>query len=504
MLDKKKLYYLFYLPILVFYVFISFHFINTSIQAIQYPFALENGEGFVLYTSMQYQKGLLPYGEIKSPHDLVNNYPPVFNLLSNAIDPLFRFPFASGRFISFLSILGIAIFLFLSILLITRSVLWSTVSGLSFITIPFIFSVVRYRVDPLSVFFSVAGLYFFLIALKKDSRWWINILFLVLGIYTKHSSVCAPMAILLFLFFTNHKRKWFFSIRFFACCLIPGLILQLATGGYFLKHLISYTTTGFSFSGISVLHRLLPLLFFSLMSLFFIVTFFKDKKTDPIKRFLSIYFVLNILLLGLIFKEGSSILYLIEFTASVILIGSAGTFILVKKLRIHHTDQLLFAIPIILFLSIALPWFDKSSNSIQINTLLHYKELLSNIYSEDMEIFERIKNTQGRILSEDISYLLLCGKNPEWNPFMTAQLHKSGTVSDELIRKEIRQKRFSSVFLSFYLNPVNGKVTMSGEHTERFTRGVFQDILKNYKIIPNKSYTKTTRFGKPKTFLYPR
>lgn len=242
------------------------------------------------------------------------------------------------------------------------------------------------------------------------------------------------------------------------------------------------------------------------MSLVYIVIFIKNKESNPTRKILLIYFILNIILLGLIFKAGSSIFYLVEFTVSAILIGGVGTCSLIKKLKNCSAKSLPFLlfIPVLLFLSLTLPWFDKSSSSPHMGTLLDYKKLLSVLYSEDMEIFERMKNTQGRILSEDISYLLLCGKDPEWNPFITAQLHKGGIVSDELIRREIRQKKFSCIFLSFYLAPINGRVNLSGSHVERFTKDTFQDILKNYKIVPDKSYTKITNFSEPKTFLYPR
>lgn len=238
MINRQKLHYLFYLPLFALYAFVLFYFINTSVMAIQCPFTLENGEGFVLHTSIQYQKGILPYKDITQPHNLVNNYPPIFNLLCNFLDPLFDFSFASGRFVSFLSLLGISVFLFLSVRLITGSILWSIISGISFLVVPFIFNIVRYRVDALAIFFSITGLYFFLLAIKKDSHWWLCITFLLLGIYTKHISVSAPAAILLLLFLMNHKRKWFFSIRFLSGLLIPGLILQLITNGYFLKHVI--------------------------------------------------------------------------------------------------------------------------------------------------------------------------------------------------------------------------------------------------------------------------
>lgn len=291
---------------------------------------------------------------------------------------------------------------------------------------------------------------------------------------------------------------------------LPGLLLNAITHGYFFKHLFLYTATQIIFdtSVLSFFVYILPLILFGILAIGFIVNYIGwDSCKTPEKTFILLYFCLSCCSLVLLFKAGSSGFYLIEFTAVCILAGGAGGKLLLEKIGHYIPNYRMYAqntLLVFLALSMIYPWF--TGNTPYLVIALNYNKLLSHIFDREKEVFTRVKNTPGRVLSEDISYLVLCNKNPEWNPFMITQLSERDIISDEIIRREIRNKKFDFIIFDTAVIPKNGKISFSIPQTQRFTAGIIQDILNNYMIVPDRSYVPSlpNKFIGMVTILYPR
>ncbi len=504
---KSSVIYWIYVPILILCACIIILFTYTSTKTISFPFSLEHSEGVLLYATKYFENGTLPYKPIIHSPYFVDNYPPVFNCLCALIRPIFHQPFAPGRFISSAALLGIALLLFLWLFAVTKRLLWSIVCGSFFLALPFIFWLVRYyRVDPLAVFFSILGSYFFIVALKKDRLWIFPIIFFVSGVYTKQSALIAPVSAVVALFFHQHKKKWFFLTTFLISLLIPAIVLNMVSNGYFLRHIFSYTITGLKLKGVaSYIIRLAPLALFFALAVYFSGMYLVRKVERTIDRtFMVIYFWIAFCSLGLLFKEGASDLYMLEFTALCIVAGALGADIIFLRASRKLFVYVCVAIQTILLASFILPWVSGKNSYMKVT--LNYDMLLSRLFVRENKVVSLVKNTQGRVLCEDISYPVLCGKNPEWVPFIFKQLHEKGILNDELIRRDIRAKKFDLIIFETPLVPVNGQIELKSPHIDRFTTATIQDILRNYYIIPEKSYIPAVadRMVESKTVLYPR
>ncbi|MEW6534780.1 MAG: glycosyltransferase family 39 protein [Candidatus Auribacterota bacterium] len=200
----KKYLFLMFIPLFIWITYIDFYYIKSQLYFISYPYHLETGEGYVLFQTRQIAQGIFPYGEIGNKTYLINNYPPLFHLISALITPLFNAPYAPGRIITFLSTIGICLMLGLICHIVTGNIIISILSGISFPAIPLLFWSQRfYRVDGLAIFLSFLGAYMFIRWLKHGSKvsFYISLLSFMLAVYTKHNSVYAPVAAMITLFF---------------------------------------------------------------------------------------------------------------------------------------------------------------------------------------------------------------------------------------------------------------------------------------------------------------
>ena len=485
--------------------FLTFFFITTKITIITYPYGIENGEGFVLYTTTLFQKGEFPYGSIAESPYWVNNYPPVYNLVCAVLSGIGFPQLAVGRAVSGAALFGIGIMLALCLYRMALPAVLSGMCGMFFIVQPFLFWSAFYRVDYLAVFFSACGAAWFLYALQKDRQWWVSILFFVLGIYTKHSALIAPCAAMATLICLRNKRWQAYVVCLVAASLLPGVILQYCTGGGFLRHLFYYTATQFSHFGISIIARNCGLLLvFTLVGGMGCVQMIRKKQFDRFSLFTALYFILNGGGLFIMFKEGSSSLYMIEYAFSAVLAGGffMHRFKLLFPLRYANGIKL----AVLIGLAVSLLWVWCIGNPSRIKVVAGFNDLLASMRIRDDEIYRKVSSSLGRVLCEDVSFPVLCGKSPEWNPFMLKQLHERGILPDSVIRLDIREKKFDMIVMEFELKPINGEVSVPGLQLLRFSSGLLNDIFSSYRIVPLESYVPVQPIPRIErvTILYPR
>src|SRR5262245_18669256 len=229
------------------------HVVVAAIEAIGFPLDMDYGEGIVL------QQVLLiltnrAYGDINSYPFIVFHYPPVYHLIVRGLTALGHDLVAAGRLVSVVAtvasagVVGLLVHWGLSASLPQRARLFGAVAGglAIFAFLPVALWMPFARVDMLAVGFSLAGL--LCAARAPDSRVWFYcaVLFFVFAVYTKQTSVAAPIATVLMLLITNRAD----GLKMIAAGLALGLaalgLAMFLTEGRFLSHLFTYNINRYS------------------------------------------------------------------------------------------------------------------------------------------------------------------------------------------------------------------------------------------------------------------
>lgn len=183
------------------------------------------------------------------------HYPPVYHLLARAISLTGCTPLLAGRALSlaatFISAGAIAM---LTYRLAEReagriaSIIGGAIAGLSFFAFfPVIATSTVIRVDVLAITFSFIGLRCFTSSDIRSWRPFAGMAFFVLAVFTKQTSIAAPLAALTITGIVAPLQ----SLKLFGFGLVLGLIplsiLMWETTGGFLRHLVLYNINRFEF-----------------------------------------------------------------------------------------------------------------------------------------------------------------------------------------------------------------------------------------------------------------
>jgi hypothetical protein len=129
-----------------------------SLQAIQFPYALDYGEGPLLDQSVRLARGEGLY-RLDVPPYTIDNYPPVFALMQAPWVAGFGASYAYGRILSLVSALAAALFLALTAHALTRSRAAAAVSAGLLLATPYLFHwSALARIDTLALALSLGGL----------------------------------------------------------------------------------------------------------------------------------------------------------------------------------------------------------------------------------------------------------------------------------------------------------------------------------------------------------
>jgi len=236
----------------------SVHFsqyIFYAIKAVYYPFELFDAEGIVWQQAM-----LIPgprmYGDINDYPFIVFHYPPLYHLLSRAISLTGCSPLLAGRAISLVAAVVTAATIATLTYRVAASdsgrfarLLGCATSGLAFFCFyPVVVTSTFMRVDMLAIAFSFLGL---LCLTTSDLRSWrscVGMAFFVLAVFTKQTSIAAPLAAILVVGFVAPKQAFKILAFGFLLGIIPSVILLLITNGGFFRHLILYNINRYDFN----------------------------------------------------------------------------------------------------------------------------------------------------------------------------------------------------------------------------------------------------------------
>lgn len=219
-------------------------FLARTTLVFVYPYTIDYGEGLLLnFAQLWHQYGTYFFDIQQLPY-IHGTYPPVIPVL---LAPFSNWPLAQlmvGRGISVLAtvVLLVAMYRLYRFFGLDRS--WAAVfAGLLLGLFPVAYFGSVLKVDMLAVALSTAGLAVYVLeGERKSLRRFVGPLLWVIAFFTKHNTVVAPLAIMLWL---ATRRQWRELAQVFAWYVVPiGVLLgfgQWHTEGELFHHLFTYT-----------------------------------------------------------------------------------------------------------------------------------------------------------------------------------------------------------------------------------------------------------------------
>jgi len=179
------------------------------------------------------------------------------------------------------------------------------------------------RVDMLAIFFSVAGL----LAYVRGARLPLVFPLFWLGFFTKQNALLAPAAVLLSLAAPDKVRDFARAAAGFAFPLAALFaILELATGGNAYRHLVTYTASAsYNWNEIGPAYGTLAVTAWPLFAIILVAVVRNPRELASVRaRPIVLYWVLALVSLATIAKEGSGRNYFIEPWLATVLLAAVA------------------------------------------------------------------------------------------------------------------------------------------------------------------------------------
>lgn len=507
-------------------------------KCINFPYQLDNVEGFLLQQAILLHTGQAIYKPITTPPFLVGNYGPVYPLL-NALFVNPEFPnFFSGRFLSAAALCGILIMSFFFIKRNTGSFLPGLLLCALYLSTYEVYRwIAYYRVDFAALFFSFSGLFFIqkymyannefqeteISQNKNKSFLYFSIICFSLGIYTKQTFIAAPLSAFIYMFLNNRKTAFrYLEILLFVNILL-FVILNIITKGQYALHTIYYNANKFDFWQLKQMVINLFWFFNKYMILLLIVYIAVNWRTTNLYTIYMYVCILTIIGIG---KVGSAENYLLEPLLGIYIFicitlykmldltnaflfhykghrepqrtskgGSLCTSVnlcgqnesLEHRENTESTDaySLTFCetakvnryfIAALAFLSILFISLHIYTNYKLRREFRWANNPTQNDYVKADKILNSIDTHPGDILSEDAIFPLLAGRRVIFDPFILSELAKEGKWDESLINTMIKRKQISLIITTDNLFAAN-------KFFFRYTKNFIDAVKQNYHLL---------------------
>lgn len=434
-------------------------FLIFSARAVAFPYELDYGEGIVWQQMLLMLSGQ-GYGAIDGMPAIVFHYPPVYHGLVMALsETLALDQLATGRLVSLAATLLVGALTGMIAYRVAKTLTGratAALCGVAGALIGLAFTPVAVwaplmRVDMAAMAFSLAGLWFGLLALERPRMVLAAALCFVLAIYTKQTSVAAPASTFLVLLLTRPRT----AMLGVAACLTMGLgvlgALAWASDGGFLRHIFLYNINRFEPARLIWIPQsvMLHLMFFvaaaagvmaGLTDRFpafrakrRLASLREDLRSSPADAtflMLLAYLFSATAMLALVAKSGSSVNYLIEWMLASAIFAGIGVAALVAR---PGKRRLALLLPLAITVQVAL-----------LPTEWGYgKPLVTSRGAEADRLFALIRGAQRPVISDDMVILLRNGKPVQWEPAIFAELASTGVWDERPFVERIRAREFA-------------------------------------------------------------
>ncbi len=479
--------------------------ISDAIFAVEYPYQIDYGEGVIWQQALMILRGE-GYSDIAQLPYVVFHYPPVYHLLTALFAEALSLNFlAAGRVVSVVSTLGASAIVGGLVFTAVRSreaLLPSLTCAFAGSLTAFLFNPVAtwstlMRVDTTAIFLSFVGAYFGLRAPERPRLLYLSALFFLLALYTKQTSISAPVATLFVLWLIQPRLAARGLIMALGTGLIGLIAIQLLTDGGFFKHIVLYNINNFSIgrfiSAIKIVffYNAVYIIFvlFFLINLYFLIINGKTNYINNLKinskssiyfrinLFVAIYIILTSLTLVTIGKVGSNFNYFLEsmfgwsFAIGLILRQPTVTAFNLIAASIEQKPPrernglvgpyLRFDFPILfaamLFQALVIP-------------VPGVRGLVNGLPGSEQQaqLLTRVRNATKPVISENMVAVLQAGKEVVWESAIFNQLVAFGRWDERPFIRMIESKKFAFIIL----NGRNGDPNFSARYSNSLLRAI--------------------------------
>jgi len=235
---KSLLIILFLLPL----INTSFIYLKTAINNLSYPYAILAGlEDENLARALMVLQGKSLYPPLTDYPFVVTLYPPVFFYLAALFVKTLGPTLFAGRVLSLICSLSVCLLCFMITWLLTKNIFWGVLAGLFFSVSGYVqWWGMMFKNDIMAVCFGLAGILLFL-KYEKSKKYLLSVPFLILAVFTKQTTISAPLAVMAYLLLSKKRDmgKFFrFSFWFVGLSSLIFLFLTVATRGQFFIDII--------------------------------------------------------------------------------------------------------------------------------------------------------------------------------------------------------------------------------------------------------------------------
>ena len=453
-------------------------FIYHGACLVLYPFDVDNSEAYLVYQGVRLSEGTFLYPPLNdAPPYLVDNYPPLYPLVTGLgfllSGPNFHWP----RMISFFSTIGTAILLGYWTFRLSKNRIAAFMSGAIYLSFYHVNDWgALARVDALGVLLALAGIVLF----EKRRSWTAALPLIVSALFTRQTLFAAPLAIFASLFIIADRKTAF---RYLGTLLLSGMILGaiilLLSGGRAWNHLVVYNANEFRFSDVmNYLNQWLR--FYTLWGcapLAIAIWFYPKKQIEsgihsPTLFWFTLFAIGEALLCG---KIGSAPNYMLSLVAA----ASVGTGLIyhafTQLASREESDGTQYRLaPLTVFLCASL---------LQLGATWHWPHsriaFSETPTREDSRqarlVLNMLERSNGPILSDRAGAPLIAGYTPVFQPFVLTQLVREGKWDQNPLIESIQSKKYNSVLLQFNLEDERWD-------RERFTPEMVEALKSSYAL----------------------
>jgi hypothetical protein len=490
-------------PLYVAILLLAFLSVSSAfswVGAARYPYALENGEGWVLANAVDLAEGQSPYGTLEDYPLLVGNYPPLYLLANAWAIRIWGFSPLYGRVIS-LSAWAVGVAL---VLLAARGMgapwLVAGLGGLYALALPGMrFAAPQARVDMLAAALAFSGVVVFLRGGEKLSGVVLPAALFSAALATKHSMVAAPAAAFVWLLW--HDRRRGVKLALWTLGLTLGWLTAcwVVFGTEFFLNIGPYTSTiPWAWKNLARMGRL-ALGVWYLPALVSTVAYaaWALPRGGERERLVALYGLAAAGSILLVAKEGSSLLYLVEYTLAGSLTLACGVGLVLEAEGLKGAGRrfgvsLLVAV-CLFYLQLPFQGHPLARRLGEARGFWSYSWEARK--QRDELMISIIRKVDGPVLAEEPMYLLVAGKPVLLNPFVMKWMAAKGRWDEGRLVRDIARHRFSLIQLNGFAAPPSGRTMVGAERKlyvltrARFSREVLRAIDLWYEVIrPLRNY----------------
>ena len=470
--------------------FTSWQFLARALLYLRSPFSPDYGEGQVLALVQQVMRDGTLFSDVQRYPMLLSNYPPVFLLLNAGGFALFGPSLLQPRLLSLLAALALATFLFALLRRRTGDTWLAASFALLFFAPWFVQTwAATGRIDLPAQMLTVAGLYAFdRLGSPRGLRRDLPFLLFGLAFYTRQTTLVAPAAVLgSLLLEPSRRRELPRALAAFALPVLGALLgMSVATRGQAWLHLFPYAAAADydlarmarSYVGFFLLCG--PLVALVLAGL--------ARRPRALLRGpnlpLALYWLLSLAGLSTIAKEGAAQNYFIEPYVSTLLLAGVALAALVEG---RPSARLLWPAAVLLAAA-AVTLASHGQN--RLHLAIRAPERARAFIALD----EAVRATEGPILSENMSVLVLNERRTWVDPWAVMLLAKKGLWDPDLLVGDCHREMFALVVTEWRLRQVPGISECLDETYEPWKElGPYQLFRPRRNPGPRESVPDTTR-----------